>query len=324
MNAKISSASVAVDAGRLDRAVDELLAVDRDLVLLLLPHDLAQLVGFAHREAGDVARDLHDLLLVARDAVGFGTESARVWDAGTSALRAAVFDRDVLRNPLHRARPVERDERDDVVEARRAAARRRRASCRRIRAGRRRSFRRGRASRTSCDRRRGIFARSNVPSTVRRISSTAFFITVRLRSPRKSILSRPIFSTHSMSYCVLTSPSPKLDQRRVVDQRALRDHDAGRVRAGVARQPFDRLWRCRAACESAGASRTATFSSGICSSASVDRQPARPDGISFATRSTSGSGTPSARPASRTAARAAIVPNVTICATRSLPYFSVT
>ena len=53
-------------------------------------------------------------------------------------------------------------------------------------------------------------------------------------------------------------------------------------------------------------------------------RPIGPDGISFATRSTSGSGTPSARPASRTAARAAIVPNVTICATRSLPYLSIT
>ena len=41
-------------------------------------------------------------------------------------------------------------------------------------------------------------------------------------------------------------------------------------------------------------------------------------------RSTSGNGTPSARPASRMAARAAIVPNVTICATRSLPYLAVT
>ncbi len=68
----------------------------------------------------------------------------------------------------------------------------------------------------------------------------------------------------------------------------------------------------------------ASFRSGICSSAAPIDSPPGPEGIIFATRSTSGSGTPSARPASRTAARAAIVPNVTICATRSLPYFSVT
>ena len=49
-----------------DAAVDELLAVDGDLVFLLLPHDLAQLVGLPHREAGEIARDLHDLFLIQR------------------------------------------------------------------------------------------------------------------------------------------------------------------------------------------------------------------------------------------------------------------
>ena len=59
-------------------------------------------------------------------------------------------------------------------------------------------------------------------------------------------------------------------------------------------------------------------------SAFLIESPPGPEGMSFATRSTSGNGTPRARPASRTAARAAIVPNVTICATRSWPYFSIT
>ncbi len=45
-------------------------------------------------------------------------------------------------------------------------------------------------------------------------------------------------------------------------------------------------------------------------------------GIILAIWSTSSSGTPIARPTSRTAARAFIRPKVTICATRSLPYFS--
>src|SRR5580658_6065179 len=47
-------------------------------------------------------------------------------------------------------------------------------------------------------------------------------------------------------------------------------------------------------------------------------------GTSFASRSTSGRGTLSTRPTSRIAARAAMVPNVMICATRSRPYFSCT
>ena len=49
-----------------------------------------------------------------------------------------------------------------------------------------------------------------------------------------------------------------------------------------------------------------------------------PSGISFAILSTVPYGTSSTRPASRTAARATIVPKVMICATRSRPYFSAT
>ena len=45
-------------------------------------------------------------------------------------------------------------------------------------------------------------------------------------------------------------------------------------------------------------------------------------GIALAMRSPTMYGLPSTRAASRTAARALIVENVMICATRSLPYFS--
>ncbi len=54
----------------------------------------------------------------------------------------------------------------------------------------------------------GIVAMSKSEFTVRRISSIAAFITVRLRRPRKSILSSPTRSTMFMSYCVLTVLSP--------------------------------------------------------------------------------------------------------------------
>ena len=49
-----------------------------------------------------------------------------------------------------------------------------------------------------------------------------------------------------------------------------------------------------------------------------------PSGTSFAMRSTTPYGMSRTRPASRIAARAAIVENVMICATRSRPYFSAT
>ena len=107
-------------------------------------------------------------------------------------------------------------------------------------------------------------------------------------------------------------------------ERILRDHDAGGVGRGVTRQPLDRRGGVEqlAHLRRLVVERLATRESARAPARSTGR-PGR-DGISFATRSTSGSGTPSARPASRTAARAAIVPKVTICATRSLPYFSVT
>ncbi len=163
---------------------------------------------------------------------------------------------------------------------------------------------------------------SKFGSVVRRISSTAFFITVRLRRPKKSILSRPIFSAQTISYCVLTPVS-------LLASGAYSTSGPGEMTTPAACVPALRASPSIAFAVSSsrrisGDAEYSTFRSVICSSASPMDMPPGPEGIIFATRSTSGSGTPKARPASRTAARAAIVPNVTICATRSSPYFSVT
>ena len=75
-------------------------------------------------------------------------------------------------------------------------------------------------------------------------------MTVSVVRPRKSIFSMPAFSSAFMSYCVTTialvavpAPAPlrrlRAD-RDVLVERARRDHDAGGVHAGVARQPFER------------------------------------------------------------------------------------
>ncbi len=168
----------------------------------------------------------------------------------------------------------------------------------------------------------GICARSKFGSVVRRISSTAFFMTVRLRKPKKSILSSPMRSAHTMSYCVFTPVS-------LLARGAYSTSGPGEITTPAAWVP---ALRAKPSITFAVSSRRRIsgdiayrlFNSGICSSACAMDMPPGPEGINFATRSTSGSGTASARPASRTAARAAIVPNVTICATRSAPYFSVT
>src|ERR1700681_4489396 len=86
-----------------DRAIDKFLAVAWNLFLLLLAHHLAQLVGFRHREAGDVARDLHDLLLIRGDSVGRSKDRLEL-RVDVARFGAPVLVADVLRDQLHRSR----------------------------------------------------------------------------------------------------------------------------------------------------------------------------------------------------------------------------
>jgi hypothetical protein len=51
-------------------ALDELLTLLGDELLDLLAHRFAEHVGFAEAEAGEIARDLHQLFLIDGDAVG--------------------------------------------------------------------------------------------------------------------------------------------------------------------------------------------------------------------------------------------------------------
>ncbi len=97
-------------------ALDELLALRVHLGLDLLAHRAAQQIGAAQRIAGQHLGDLHDLLLVDHDAVGFLEDllERRVQVVGRLL---AVLDRDVARDVLHRPGAVERDDRDDVLEA---------------------------------------------------------------------------------------------------------------------------------------------------------------------------------------------------------------
>ena len=100
----------------LDGAGDEALALLVHLGADLLAHGAAQQVGFAERIAGKLLRDLHHLFLVDDDALGLGHQMVDLgMDRGDLLL--AVLARIVGRDVLHRARPVERDQRDDVLDA---------------------------------------------------------------------------------------------------------------------------------------------------------------------------------------------------------------
>ena len=183
----------------------ELLALLRHLLLVLLAHRAAQQIGAAERVAGEHLRGLHDLLLIDEDAVGFRRhvveQRVRRLD-----LRLALLALDVIRDQVHRARPIEREERVDVLDvldvelpadadhaagfqlehADRLAA---------VAAGRRSPGRRA----GSC--------RCRSPASCWRISATASVMTVSVFSPRKSIFSMPRSVSGPIAYWVTIEPS---------------------------------------------------------------------------------------------------------------------
>jgi len=131
-------------------------------------------------------------------------------------------------------------------------------------------------------------------------------------------------SSAFMSYCVVISSRLVLLNRDEFGERLRRDHDAGGVRGGVAREAFEAqrdghqilepFRRCPRRISNCGAS----------SSASSEFDAERGgnhfgETINLAVRDVHG-----ARPTSFTAAFAAMVPKVMICETFSRPYLRVT
>ena len=96
--------------------VDEALALRVHLGVDLLAHGAAQQVGFAERIAGQHLRDLHHLLLVDDDAVGL-LQDRLEHRMEVLRLLVAVLAGAVGRDVRHRARAIERHQRDDVLEA---------------------------------------------------------------------------------------------------------------------------------------------------------------------------------------------------------------
>jgi hypothetical protein len=102
----------------LQRPFDKDALLLRHLLGLLLAHRAAEQIGAAERVAGELLRDLHHLLLVDDDAVGRLQElvDERV---EREDRRLPVFPlHEVVVHPrAHRSRPVEGDGGDDVLEA---------------------------------------------------------------------------------------------------------------------------------------------------------------------------------------------------------------
>ena len=133
-------------------ALGEALVLLVEHLTLLLAHGFSQNVCSGERVAGHLLRDAHDLLLVDDQAVGLGEDlPQRLFQLRVDRLdRLAVVlavGVVVVGVHAHRAGPVQRDDRDDVLELRSAACGAAgRASARR-RAGTRPACHRGRAVR---------------------------------------------------------------------------------------------------------------------------------------------------------------------------------
>ena len=177
----------------------EVLELGVQFGLLLLAHRPAEQVGGAQRVAGDVLRDRHHLLLVDDQTVGVAQDlGQRLGQLGVDRhdRLAAVLAVGVLvvRVGAHRARAgtARRPRRcpRSCPAASTAAAR---ASGRR-RAGTPRGCRRGPAARRSSGRPAARSSRTTVSPRLALMLTSASSRTVRLRSPRKSILINPSFS----------------------------------------------------------------------------------------------------------------------------------
>ncbi len=97
-------------------ALDELLAILRQLRGNLLGHRLAELVHLAPAKAGELHRDLQHLVLVHDDAVRLAQQrlQSRMQILGRDLTMLGL---DELRNRLHRAGTVERDHGRQVLDA---------------------------------------------------------------------------------------------------------------------------------------------------------------------------------------------------------------
>ncbi len=97
-------------------ALDEARPLGVHLRLDLLAHGAAEQIGFAQRVAGEHLRRLHHLFLIDEDAVGF-LEHVLEHRMRVSERDAGILAVAEQRDVVHRPRPVERHQCNDVAEA---------------------------------------------------------------------------------------------------------------------------------------------------------------------------------------------------------------
>ena len=102
-------------------ARDEYPAMLRHLLRQLLAHRAPQKIGAAQGIATDQLRDLHHLLLVHHHAIG-RAENGLEARIGVLHALPAVLAVDKIGDEVHRSRPIERDESDEVLETVRPGA----------------------------------------------------------------------------------------------------------------------------------------------------------------------------------------------------------
>ena len=184
-----------IDAAR-GGALDKQLALRLHLGLDLLAHRAAQQIGAAEAVARQHLGDLHHLLLVDHDAVGFLQDPLERRMQVVGGL-LAVLDRDVARDVLHRPRAVERDDRDDVLEAVGPQLFEHVAHARAFELEHADRVAARQAARRSPRSSSGKFARSSAMPRAAS-SSRVRASTVSVLRPRKSNFTRPASSTHFM------------------------------------------------------------------------------------------------------------------------------
>ena len=99
-----------------DRAGDETIALRGHLGLDLLAHGAAQNIRLAERKPGENLGNLHHLFLIDDDAEGLLEDRRDAWMDVVRDFLAALH-RAIGWDIRHWARPVEGDERDNVLEA---------------------------------------------------------------------------------------------------------------------------------------------------------------------------------------------------------------
>ena len=190
-------------------ALDEAGALGRHLRGVLLPHRAAQLVGLSEREAGQLAGQPHDLFLIGDDAVGVLEDRLHLRQV-VPDLDPPVLAGDVVVDDAaaQRARPVERVQRDQVLEALRLRLAQHLAHARALELEHAVRLAGLEDLVASSHRPSASSARSMPTPSVSSMCFTASSSSVSVLRPRKSIFRRPTRSISFIAHCVVISPRP--------------------------------------------------------------------------------------------------------------------